>query len=124
MNDPRFDPRDPDAEAPGPHVLNAPNILWEEAVKYDVETNENWRPVVCFVTRRVALRAPSITMQVHGPFTGAAGAAMARTIANALNHYTLGPDLWPALTEKERAYITANKDNPARPGLDDDEIPF
>ena len=115
---------DPDGAEPPIHAISAPDILWEEAVKYDVETNENWRPVVCFVTRRLALRAPSITMRVHGPFTGAAGAAMARTIANALNHYTLGPDLWPALTERERGYIIANKNNPARPSLDDDEIPF
>lgn len=118
-----FDPRDPDAPPRRITVLDAPEIPWASVVTYDVETNENWRPVVCFVTRRISMAAPSIKMRVHGPFTGAAGAAMARTVANALNHYTLGPDLWPALTEREREYITANKGKPM-PYDEDDDIPF
>lgn len=110
-------------------VFNDPppelKIPWDQVVKYDVEVNENWKPVVCWITRRVQLHDAAITTRVHGPFTGAAAGALARTIANGLNHYTRTAEIWPTLLFAECEYILARKDREIAPGVDyDDEIPF
>ena len=100
-------------------------IPWADIVKYDVGVNENWKPVVSWVTRTVWMNGPSIRTPLHGPFTGAAGAALARTIANGLNHYTRTEEIWPTLLPEEREYILKHKDNEIKTGIDyDDEIPF
>ncbi len=110
-------------------VFNDPppelKLPWDEVVKYDVEVNENWRPAVSWVTRRIWMGSAerAHVTRLHGPFTGAAGGAIARTIANGLNHYTRTFEIWITLLPAEREYILARKDNMPDP-IADDEIPF
>lgn len=108
------------------HVLAAPELTlpWDQVVTYDVEEGKNWKPSVFWITRRVQLHDASIKRRVHGPFEGAAGGAVARTIANGLNHYTRKVDIWPHLTQEERDYITERKDREVQGYELDDEIPF
>lgn len=109
-------------------VFNDPppelKLPWDEIVTYDVEVNENWKPAVSWVNRVIQLHDSALKTRLHGPFTGAGGAAVARTIANGLNHYTRTFEIWPTLLPAEREYILARKDREIITGINDDEIPF
>lgn len=99
-------------------------LPWDVVVKYDVEINDVWKPPVSWVTRVIQLHDAAMKTRLHGPFTGAGGAAVARTIANGLNHYTRTFEIWLTLLPAEREYILARKDREIVTGIDDDEIPF